>query len=87
MPNAQILKTEITTSLDFLPLESLNLLAEFVAFLRGRFNQNVSSANPQLTFQDKLALIRQQLRHSGYQPRSKAAIDAQIQAERDSWET
>jgi hypothetical protein len=34
----------------------------------------------------KLRAIHQRLRESGYQSRSKEEIDAQIKAERDSWE-
>ena len=33
-PDIQHIKAKIITALDFLPLESLNLLAEFVTFLR-----------------------------------------------------
>ena len=37
-------------------------------------------------FLGKLQAIRRALRASGYGPRTKAEIDAQIQAERESWE-
>ncbi len=35
---------------------------------------------------EKLQEIRQALRQSGYHPRSREEIDAEIQAERDAWE-
>ena len=37
-------------------------------------------------FVKKLDMIRETLQASGYQTRSKEEIDAQIRAERDSWE-
>ena len=37
-------------------------------------------------FVKKLDMIRETLQASGYQVRSKEEIDAQIRAERDSWE-
>lgn len=40
--NAQSLKTEIITSLDTLSSDSLQLVAEFVAFLRARGKQPVA---------------------------------------------
>lgn len=38
------------------------------------------------TFLSELAIIRQNLRASGYRSRTKEEIDAQLQAERESWE-
>jgi len=40
MQDTQALKTEITTALDVLSQDSLRLLAEFVAFLRTKREQN-----------------------------------------------
>lgn len=37
-------------------------------------------------FLSKLAAIRHALRSSGYQPRTKEEIDAELQTERSSWE-
>lgn len=37
--DAVVLKLEITSALDFLPLESLRLLRDFVAFMRSRAEQ------------------------------------------------
>jgi hypothetical protein len=39
------------------------------------------------TFLSKLEAIRRDLRASGYRFRTKEEIDAQIQAERESWES
>ena len=39
-----------------------------------------------VSFLTKLQAIHQALAESGYQPRNKEMIDAQIHAERDSWE-
>ena len=48
-----------------------------------------SSASVEIdnTFLTNLAAIHQALQASGYRPRPKEEIDAQIQAERESWET
>jgi hypothetical protein len=43
-------------------------------------------AEPGGEFLGKLAAIRRALRSSGYQPRTKEEIDAELQAERSSWE-
>ncbi|GEM_PF-2514930 len=43
--HTQILKAEITSALDLLPLDSLTLLAEFTAFLRTKVEPPPSSAN------------------------------------------
>ncbi len=42
MPNTQLLKIEIGSIIDLLPLEGLKLLAEFVAFLRLKFGLDKS---------------------------------------------
>ena len=48
--------------------------------------ETLPAAKPDGTFLSKLQAIRQALRTSGYRPRTKVEIDAQIQAERESWE-
>jgi hypothetical protein len=54
--NAQYLKDEITAALDFLPFESLKLLAEFVSFLRAKTANHLPSkmANTQQKPQHQL---------------------------------
>ena len=43
----QNLKTEITSALDFLPLDSLRLLSKFVTFLRSNVGQpEISKVEP-----------------------------------------
>ena len=44
------------------------------------------TAQSQQAFLSKLSVIRQNLRASVYRSRTKEEIDAQIQAERESWE-
>jgi hypothetical protein len=39
MQDAQVFKTKIISALDFLPLESLKLLSEFVEFLMAKITQ------------------------------------------------
>jgi len=45
------------------------------------------ASQPKKSFLAKLEAIHQTLRASGYRPRTREQVDAQIQAERDSWET
>jgi len=45
--NVQRLKAEIIAALDFLPLESLKVLAEFVGFLREKANLSPRMENAQ----------------------------------------
>ena len=45
----------------------------------------LTETQPQSQFLIKLEAIHQALRASGYQPRTKEQVDAQIQAERESW--
>ncbi len=45
----------------------------------------LAETQPQSQFLVKLEAIHQVLRASGYQPRTKEQVDAQIQAERESW--
>jgi hypothetical protein len=48
--------------------------------------ETLPTAKPNGTFLSKLAAIRQQLKAQGHRFRSKEEIDAQIEAERASWE-
>ncbi|GEM_PF-2126422 len=49
MPNTQLLKIEIISIIDLLPLEGLKLLARFIAFLRAKFRlDKLPLANPHL---------------------------------------
>jgi hypothetical protein len=65
--NTQTMKTEIISALDVLPLESLVLLVEFVAFLRSKI---VHSANqkpvvkPKFTLEQLLADVTENNIHS-----------------------
>jgi hypothetical protein len=45
----------------------------------------LTETQAQSPFLVKLEAIHQALRASGYQPRTKEQVDAQIRAERDSW--
>ena len=45
----------------------------------------LTETQAQSSFLVKLEAIHQALRAGGYQPRTKEQVDAQIQAERDSW--
>lgn len=40
---------------------------------------------PQRSYSDVMAAIRERQRLRGYQPPTREEVDAQIQAERDSW--
>jgi hypothetical protein len=48
--------------------------------------ETLPTAKTNGTFLSKLATVRQQLKAQGYRSRSKEEIDAQIEAERASWE-
>jgi hypothetical protein len=52
MQDAQTLKAKIIALLDFLPADSLKLLAEFAAFLRAKSNSSVG-AEPVIVQEDK----------------------------------
>jgi prevent-host-death family protein len=60
-------------------LEDFRLLQEI------KRQKQSGSAAGETSFLSKLQAIHQSLQVGGYQPRSKSAIDAQIQAERESW--
>jgi hypothetical protein len=65
------------------------VLDQSVPLISGRVRVTVEAlpaAQPETTFLSKLAEIHQALRASGYRSRTKDEIDAQIQAERASWE-
>jgi hypothetical protein len=49
--------------------------------------ETLPSAKSGEQFLSKLEAIHQALRTSGYRPRTKEEIDAQVQAERESWES
>ena len=46
----------------------------------------LSMPNANISFVEKLKAIHQSLQESGYLFRTKAEVDAQIKAERDSWD-
>ena len=48
--------------------------------------ETLSATQPDATFLSKLVEIHEALRASGYRSRTREEIDAQIEAERTSWE-
>lgn len=54
MQNMQLLKQEIIDTLDMLPLEGLKLLAEFVGFLKTKFQQPTPYVKPTILENDTL---------------------------------
>ena len=46
----------------------------------------LATSQSEQTFLSRLSTIRQNLQASGYHSRTKEEIDAQLQAERESWE-
>lgn len=71
--NTQRLKAEIIAALDFLPTESLKLLAEFVAFLRAKAHHLSGSPGiqqkPSNQFEDPILKL-------GTQPIMEEVMDA-----------
>jgi hypothetical protein len=70
--------------------EQTVILDEPVPLPAGRVRVTVealSTSKSDGTFLSKLEAIRRDLRASGYRFRTKEEIDAQIQAERESWES
>ena len=66
------------------------ILDEPVSLPAGRVRVTVEAlptAKSDGAFLTKLSAIRQDLRASGYRFRTKEEIDAQIQAERESWDS
>jgi hypothetical protein len=86
-------RQEIDQLLDSLPEESLSEVLNFLQYLNSKRSQMVAGPyrgdkdkeKIEGTFATKLGAIHQRLRMRGYHPRAKAEIDAQINAERDSW--
>ena len=69
--------------------EKVVILDKAVPLPPGRVRVTVEALpddQPEGTFLTRLHVIRQALRDSGYHFRTKEEIDAQIQAERESWE-
>ncbi len=65
------------------------LLDEALPIVPGRVRvtiEELPKAQMAASFLTKLQAIHQTLTDSGYQSRNKETIDAQIHAERDSWE-
>jgi hypothetical protein len=48
--------------------------------------ERLTEDEPQQNWLDKLYAIRRALRESGYRPRTREEIDAQIRDERESWD-
>lgn len=65
------------------------ILDEPVPLIGGRVRVTIEQLPEALSstaFLAKLRAIHQRLRESGYRSRSREEIDAQVKAERDSWE-
>jgi hypothetical protein len=73
--NIQRLKAEIIAALDFLPLESLKLLTEFIGFLREKATLPSSTANAQ---QEPPNQLEDPILQFGTQPVVENVTDASI---------
>jgi hypothetical protein len=73
--DTQRLKAKIISALDFLPLESLKLLAEFVTFLQAKAHNLAQGAEPSSKPQDQL---ENPIRQLGSQPVVEEVTDASI---------
>jgi hypothetical protein len=73
--NVQHLKAEIIAALDFLPVESLKLLAEFVTFLRTKAHYLSSTSNTQQESPDQ---AEDSILKLGTQPIVEDITDASI---------
>lgn len=81
--------SEVYTSVGTLATPQTVVLDDPVALPLGRVRVVVEAlpeTPPERAWLTILAEIRQTLRQSGYHSRSREEIDAQLQAERDSWD-
>ncbi len=79
---------EYYTALGILSNERTVVLDQPVPLPTGRVRVTVvllPATQSKAPFLVKLEAIHQALRASGYRPRTKAQVDAEIQAERESW--
>lgn len=81
--------SEVHTSIGTLATPQTVVLDNPVALPLGRVRvvvEDLPKTPPERAWLTILAEIRQALQQSGYRPRSREEIDAQLQAERDSWD-
>jgi hypothetical protein len=79
---------EYYTAIGTLSNERTVVLDQPVPLPAGRVRVTVvmlPESQSEMTFPVKLEAIHQALRASGYRPRTREQVDAQIRAERESW--
>lgn len=67
------------------PTAAIISMEDYLLLQEAKQNYTASS-EPGNAFVNKLTLIQETLQASGYQARSKEEVDAQVRAERESWE-